>query len=59
MKGITLIEVPYWWDRKSESLAATIYSQRPELFTEKPTASPIPLAPPPTPKATKSKFDYR
>jgi hypothetical protein len=23
-KGITLIEVPYWWDRGKESLAATI-----------------------------------
>jgi hypothetical protein len=41
-----LIEVPYWWDRKYDSLAATIYSQRPDLFTEKPTGQPIPLNPP-------------
>ena len=35
-KGIALIEVPYWWDRKSESLASTIYESRPDLFKEKP-----------------------
>jgi ATP-dependent DNA ligase len=48
--GITFIEVPYWWDRKIQSLAATIYSQRPELLTEKPTSAPIPLSPPATHK---------
>ena len=42
-KGITLIEVPYWWDKKYSSLAATVYSQRPDLFTEKPKGDPIPL----------------
>jgi hypothetical protein len=49
--GITLIEVPYWWDRKYESLQATVYSQRPDLFYEKPTGKPIPIvvpAPQPT-----------
>ena len=46
--GITLIEVPYWWDRKSSSLEATIYVQRPELFTEKPTEKPISPIPPST-----------
>jgi hypothetical protein len=45
-EGITLIEVPYWWDRKNESLAATVYNQRPDLFTEQPTGTAIPLAPP-------------
>eukprot|EP01027_Heterolobosea_sp_BB2_P026356 GEZU01040587.1.p1 GENE.GEZU01040587.1~~GEZU01040587.1.p1 ORF type:complete len:509 (-),score=114.87 GEZU01040587.1:129-1430(-) len=29
--GITLITVPYWWDRSIESLAAAIYSARPDL----------------------------
>lgn len=29
--GITLIEVPYWWDKKSESLAATVRLHRPGL----------------------------
>jgi ATP-dependent DNA ligase len=43
-----LIEVPYWWDRKYESLAATIYSKRPDLFTEKPKLPPIPETPPHT-----------
>ncbi len=30
--GLTLIEVPYWWDMKRESLAATVYHHRPDLF---------------------------
>ena len=45
-KGITLIEVPYWWDKKISSLAATVYNQRPELFKEKPLGTPIPFNPP-------------
>ena len=45
-KGITLIEVPYWWDRKLSSLAATVYNTRPDLFTEQPKGKPIPLIPP-------------
>ena len=45
-KGITLIEVPYWWDRRVESLAATIHSQRPELFRHEPIEEPIRATPP-------------
>ena len=30
--GITLIEVPYWWDLKKESLCATIHQHRSDLF---------------------------
>ena len=33
---ITLITVPYWWDIKLDSLKATIYKLRPELFVEPP-----------------------
>ena len=40
--NITLIKVPYWWDLKVNSLKATIYSYRPELFTIPPTAPAIP-----------------
>ncbi len=56
--GITVIEVPYWWDRKVTSLAATIYNSRPDLFAEKPTGNPIPLTRPPQKEVTKqtSKF---
>ena len=39
--GITLIEVPYWWDRKISSLAATVYNVRPDLFIVKPEGVPI------------------
>ena len=45
-KGVTLIEVPYWWDRKPESLAASIYNVRPDLFEVEPQGKPIPLNPP-------------
>ena len=45
-KGITLIEIPYWWDRKYSSLAATVYSARPDLFTEKPQGIPIAIEAP-------------
>ena len=44
--GISLVEVPYWWDRTADSLAATIYSHRPDLFAEKPQGTPIPANPP-------------
>ena len=45
-KGITLVEVPYWWDRKFNSLASSVYQQRPDLFKDPPMGSPIPLNPP-------------
>ena len=45
-KGITLIQIPYWWDRKYESLAATVYAYRPDLFKEQPSGNPIPTLPP-------------
>ena len=61
MKGITLIEVPYWWDRKYESLKATVYSKRPDLFTEeeRPAASsnPIPSTPPQSQKPKSSESE--
>lgn len=45
--GITLIEIPYWWDFEKESLMATIYKQRSELFSTKPIdKQPIPNQPP-------------
>ena len=41
--NITLIEVPYWWDRDSDSLAATIHEVRSELISAPPAAEPITL----------------
>ena len=46
MEGITLVEIPYWWDRKLPSLVATIYSNKPELFSTVPTGKPIPALKP-------------
>ena len=54
-KGITLIEVPYWWDRKLSSLEATLYNTRPDLFQVQPQGIPIPATPPSTETTTKTK----
>jgi hypothetical protein len=45
--GITLIEVPYWWDKSKDSLAHTIHLCRNDLI-RRPTifSSPIPSSPP-------------
>ena len=48
IKGISFIEIPYWWDRQYSSLAATIYSHRPDLFNDVPMGDRIPLFPPPS-----------
>lgn len=32
--NITLIQVPYWWDRKKESLLSTIRNVRPDLIPD-------------------------
>jgi hypothetical protein len=56
--GITLIEVPYWWDNTKETLAASIHLKRPgistirsivtclELNLESVASQPIPLKEP-------------
>ena len=53
-----MIEVPYWWDRKVESLKATIYEQRPDLITTKPQGVPIPKEEPVVTKQEKSDSKY-
>ncbi len=32
--GITLIEIPFWWDKTESSLLATIHLHRPDLMHE-------------------------
>eukprot|EP01114_Cavostelium_apophysatum_P005030 TRINITY_DN1558_c0_g1_i1.p1 TRINITY_DN1558_c0_g1~~TRINITY_DN1558_c0_g1_i1.p1 ORF type:complete len:545 (+),score=133.12 TRINITY_DN1558_c0_g1_i1:262-1896(+) len=45
--GITLVQVPYWWNGSKSSLAATINVLRPELHLKVDgDASPIPQEPP-------------
>jgi hypothetical protein len=34
VEGVTLVEIPYWWDRRKESVAALINKLRPELLVE-------------------------
>eukprot|EP00026_Physarum_polycephalum_P002910 Phypoly_transcript_02919.p1 GENE.Phypoly_transcript_02919~~Phypoly_transcript_02919.p1 ORF type:complete len:813 (+),score=74.97 Phypoly_transcript_02919:109-2547(+) len=45
-RGETLIIVPCWWDGTASSLQASLYFQRPDLFSERPVGRPIPLEPP-------------
>ena len=35
-EGLTLISIPFWWDRTIESLIATILISKPTLFEEIP-----------------------
>jgi DNA ligase-1 len=51
-----LIVIPYWWDRSIDSLSATIYSHRSDLFTSVPTATPIPATKPTEKHPSNSKF---
>ena len=44
--GISLIEVPYWWDFTKESLMATIHQKRPDLIPFLSDGIPIPIEPP-------------
>ena len=43
--GITLIPIPFWWDKKISSLTATIHQYRPELVSD-PKANAIPAIQP-------------
>jgi hypothetical protein len=45
MEGITLIEIPFWWDFQAQSLAATISSHCSD-FNLKITGNVIPSEPP-------------
>ncbi len=45
-QGITLIEVPYWWDFQKSSLVATIHQVAPHIIPSKGTGEYIPTEPP-------------
>jgi hypothetical protein len=38
--GVTLVLIPFWWDRSKESLSATIHQFRPDLV---PVCEGIPI----------------
>lgn len=44
-KGITLIEIPFWWDKEKSSLMATIHGKRPDLLMNA-SGEAIPTTPP-------------
>jgi hypothetical protein len=41
--GITLISIPFWWDKSSNSLASTIQYYRPDINIQAKNVPPIPL----------------
>ena len=43
--GITLIEIPYWWNFEKSSLIATIHERRSDLFSSEEHGKPIPNQP--------------
>uniref|UniRef100_A0A7S1KUL5 Uncharacterized protein n=1 Tax=Percolomonas cosmopolitus TaxID=63605 RepID=A0A7S1KUL5_9EUKA len=51
--GITLIHVPYWWDKSVDSLKASINRLRPDLIEKPLNVEPIPLEPINMPKFVK------
>lgn len=44
-RGITLVEIPYWWDFEKSSLMATIHECRNDLLPKQ-EGQPIPKTPP-------------
>ena len=43
--GITLIHIPYWWDKQKSSLVATIRQYRSDLLKQELSGTPIPTQP--------------
>jgi hypothetical protein len=41
--GLTLISIPFWWDRSLSSLAATIQYYRPDITIQEKNVPPIPF----------------
>jgi len=46
-QNIRFLTIPYWWDRQSESLAATLHMKFPDIFPESGNGTPIPSDVPP------------
>lgn len=40
-RNISLIEIPFWWDGKPESLIATIHRIRPDVIPQPGLGTPI------------------
>jgi hypothetical protein len=54
--GITLLSIPFWWDKSSSSLAATIQAYRPDINADLiPLSNPIPSE---IPLKFQNKFSY-
>ena len=56
--GITLIQIPYWWNGDISSLKSTIHSFRPNILSEIPVGLPISSSPPSTTKNSKQSSTF-
>jgi hypothetical protein len=55
--GVTLVEVPFWWDFELESLRATVHQIRPDLISSPGLGVPIPSSIPTTMKGAAFHID--
>jgi hypothetical protein len=54
--GITLLSIPFWWDKSPNSLASTIRTQRPDIdFRSSIAVPPIPTE---IPLPSRRRFEY-
>ncbi len=44
--GITLIDIPFWWDNKLPSLQATVHKYRPDVVPDPGDGVPVDLSVP-------------
>jgi hypothetical protein len=58
-EGITLIPIPFWWDKTKDSLIATIYSYRPDVIDISKLPSSVSPVPSEMPVVHKQKFQYK
>jgi hypothetical protein len=56
--GITLVTVPFWWDRLPNSLASTIQLQRPDIHFPQITVPALPISLE-MPLQYQNKFSYK
>jgi hypothetical protein len=57
-EGITLIPIPFWWDKSDASLAATIRHHRPDIAMLEHPTSALPISPE-VPPEFRPEFKYQ
>eukprot|EP00026_Physarum_polycephalum_P002917 Phypoly_transcript_02926.p1 GENE.Phypoly_transcript_02926~~Phypoly_transcript_02926.p1 ORF type:complete len:773 (+),score=149.17 Phypoly_transcript_02926:98-2416(+) len=58
-KGITIINIPFWWDWNTSSLIATIKHKRPDLLKTTKVEKNVPLITEDPPQHVKEEWDFQ